>query len=207
MTFRFHPPKLELPDLWLPGRQKAAPMDSRRFLQCMGAAKDCCKPPLCADPPWIGTPPSTLQVDVSSPTGETCSTADCEAAFEGTYLLPLVTSGIPSPGNPSGCVRNLCRWRLVIDPQVNVCLGYYWEELYVNLWCCTDYDTWLFTGYSMTIHFQVAIGSRDWGARIALAERPDFSGDWGPFTSSFDFSRPSIARACAGPESVTVSVP
>ncbi len=183
-------------------------MDSRRFLQRMGCPKDCCDPPLCEDPPWIGTPPSTIQVDVDDTlTGETCSAADCVDAFSGTYLLPLEVSGVPDAGNPTGCVSNLCRWRLVIDPQVQVCFSYYFEQVYVNLWCCTDYDEFNFTGYSLTIHFQVAMAGYDWGARIALAERPDFSGDWGPFTSSFDFSRPSFMRACAGPESVTVSVP
>ena len=67
-----------LPELWLPGRRKAPPTDHRRFLQRMGAAKDCCSASGCRVFP--GDPP-TIAVSVSGCTGA-CAAANGDWELE-----------------------------------------------------------------------------------------------------------------------------
>ncbi len=144
------PPKIEaypLPELWLPGRQKAAPMDSRRFLQRMGCPKDCgCGGDECQWPPYTGTCPTYLQVDVEGTVaGDTCTDAEC-AAMDGTYTVERVTSWDSSViGDISDYVFYACSprimWRLT-GINTLLCTGFsnhYFRELWVILQCCNGH--------------------------------------------------------------------
>lgn len=178
-------------------------LPTRRYIQKMGAAKECCEVLACVDPPYTGTIPAQLQVDIEGTTAGECDAESC-AALDGTYVVPY--SGTANFGPCGSGASVTVSWYLNLPEYPLICgewpYQYYFSGVEVILQCCIGHST-LPDGYSFTVTCDTPGTARAWSSAV-LDERPDFA-DFAPVVAE-PWDRSGEIMMCMGGYA-TISIP